>query len=106
MWPIRPIDRANALKTGIVAIIDGIYYDIDDIEYMTNDVRDSLIHVMRRMLGDSLEKELSQLSFVQQIEVLKLLSSQLNELNDLELCTFNSDALAHDIVDSALWQCQ
>lgn len=102
MWPIRPIDRANVLKTGIVAIVDGTYYDIDDIEYMTNEIRDNLIYVMRRMLGDSLERELSQLNIIQQIEVLQLLSSQLNELDDLELHPFKSDTLAYDIVRNAL----
>lgn len=102
MWPIRPIDRANALKTGIVAIIDGNYYDSEDIEYMTSDVRDNLTYIIRNQLGTSLEDELARLPVTTQITVLLSLSAKLASPDELELPTLNTDMLVYNLVRKEL----
>lgn len=82
MFPINPLDRADELRNGAMVIVNDRYYDNEDIEALSNAIRDDFTYIVRKQVERTIDTCLSNMPMSMQVKMLLQLNDILEHDKD------------------------
>lgn len=90
MFPINLLDRADELRCGPAVIINDRWYDNDDIESLSNAIRDDFTYIVRKQVGETIDACLSNIPMTMRVKMLL----QLNDILEHDKDRVSSEPIA------------